>query len=132
MTYNPRLTPYSERSRIRDTSILIIVMSSSSFVAVVIYDPIPGHDRFGQLIIENLKQAGIAGGGGGGDQKGDDGKHGHEDCREWLLSLEGTRTLTDQRFDIALVRPEDRERAMRCEALDELEEFAQLISVFAC
>jgi len=35
--------------------------SSSSFVAVAIYDPIPGHDRFGQLMIENLKRAGIAG-----------------------------------------------------------------------
>ena len=67
MTYDPRLTPNSERSRIRDTGILVIVMSSSLFVAVVIYDPIPGHDRFGQLIIENLKQAGIAGGRGGSD-----------------------------------------------------------------
>ncbi len=60
---------------------------------MVIYDPIPGHDRFGQLIIENLKRAGIAGGIGGGDQKGDDGKHGHEDWQERLLSLEGTRML---------------------------------------
>ena len=33
----------------------------------------------------------------------------------------------DQRFDVSLVRPEDRERAMRCKALDELEEFALLI-----
>jgi hypothetical protein len=40
--------------------------SSSSFVAVLaIYDPIPGHDRFGQLMIKNLKWAGIAGGDGG-------------------------------------------------------------------
>ena len=36
--------------------------TSTSFVAVAIYDPIPGHDRFGQLMIENLKRAGIAGG----------------------------------------------------------------------
>ncbi len=91
---------------------------------MVIYDPIPGHDRFGQLIIENLKWAGIAGGIGGGNQKGDDGKLGHEDWRERLLSLEGTRTLADQRFDVALVRPEDWERAMRCKVLDKLEEFA--------
>ena len=70
-------------------------------------------------MIEVLKQAGIAGGGGGGDQKGDDGKQGHKDWQEWLLSLEGMRTLTDQRFNIALVRPEDQERAMRCKALDE-------------
>jgi hypothetical protein len=44
--------------------------SSSSFVAVGIHDPIPGHDRFGQLMIENLKRAGIAGGGGGGSGGG--------------------------------------------------------------
>jgi len=106
--------------------------SSSLVVEVVIYDPIPGHDRLGQLIIENLKWAGIAGGVGGGNQKGDDGKHGQEDWRERLLSLEGTRTLTDQRFDVALVRPEDRERAMRCKALDDLEEFVLLIRHCFC
>jgi hypothetical protein len=114
---------------------------SSSFVAVAINNPIPGHDRFGQLMIKNLKRAGIAGGGGGG------GGGGRKDRRERLLSLEGTRTLTDQLarlvrmcgFDVALccnmvdaynhgvVRPEDRERAMRCKALDKLEEFALLM-----
>jgi hypothetical protein len=83
-------------------------------------------------MIKNLKQAGIAGGGGGGDQKGDDGKHGHEDWRERLQSLEGTHTLTGQRFDVTLVRPEGRERAMRCEALDELEEFTLLIRHCFC
>ncbi len=61
---------------------------SSSFVVVAIYNPIPGHDRFGQLMIKNLKRAGIAGGGGGGGG-------GRKDRRERLLSLEGTRTLTD-------------------------------------
>ncbi len=124
--------------------------SSSSFVAVAIYDPIPEHDRFGQLMIENLKRAGITGGdgdGSGGGQKEDDDEHGHDDRRERLLSLEGTCTLTDQLarlvrtcgFDVALccdmvdaydhgvVRPEDRERAMRWEALDELEESALLM-----
>ena len=85
---------------------------------MVIYDP--------KLVIENLKRAGIAGGVGGGDQKRDDGKHIFEDWQERLLSLEGRRTLTDQHFDVALVRPEDWERAMRCKALDELEEFALL------
>ena len=38
----------------------------------------------------------------------------------------------DQHFDIALVRPEDREREMRCEALDKLEEFALLIRHCFC
>ena len=91
------------------------------------YDLIPRHDRFGKLIIENLKWAGIAGGGGGGNQKGYDDKHGHKDWREWLLGLEGMRTLMDQCFEVTLVRPEDWERAMRCKALDKLEEFALLV-----
>jgi hypothetical protein len=128
-------------------------LSSSSFVVVAIYNPIPRHNRFGQLMMENLKWAGITGGGGGGGGSGgggrkeDDYKHGHDDRREWLLSLEGTRTLTDQLarlvrtcgFDVALccnmveaynhgvVRSEDRERAMQCEALDKLEEFLLLM-----
>ncbi len=127
------------------SALLLSSLLSSSFMAVAIYDPIPGHDRFGQLMIENLKRAGIAGGsGGGGGRKEDDNEHGHDDRRERLLSLEGMRTLTDQLtrliqmcgFDVALccdmvdaydhgvVRPEDWERAMRCEALDKLEEFA--------
>ncbi len=47
-------------------------------------------------MIENLKRAGIAGGNGGGQQQGKD------DCKrkcgnaQWLLSLEVTRTLTNQ------------------------------------
>ena len=131
--------------------------SHSSFVAVAIYDPIPGHDRFGQLMIENLKRAGIVagvGGGGGGvvgrrrhgDEGGDKGEDDDRHHRH-LLSLEGTRTLTDQLsrlvrdsgFDVAVgcdmsdaydhgvVRREDRTRAMRSEALDELEEFDLLM-----
>jgi hypothetical protein len=130
--------------------------SFSSFVAVVIYDPIPGHDRFGQLMIENLKRAGIVAGGGGGggvvgqrrhaDEGGDEGEEDDRHHRH-LLGLEGTRTLTDQLsrlvrdsgFDVAVgcdmsdaydhgfVRREDRTRAMRSEALDELEEFDLLM-----
>jgi hypothetical protein len=118
----------------------------SSIVAVAIYDPIPGHNRFGQLMIENLKRTGIAGGGGGG-RKEDDNEHGHDDRWEWLLSLEGMRTLTDQlarlvrtcgfnitlccnmvnTYDHGVVRPEDWERAMWCKALDELEKFVLLM-----
>ena len=45
------------------SSTLTSSSSSSSSVAVVIYDPIPGHDMFGQLMIENMKWTGIAGGG---------------------------------------------------------------------
>ncbi len=127
-----------------------LTSSSSSFVAVAIYDPIPGHDRFRQLMIENLKRAGItggSGGGGGGGRKEVEDEYGQGNQRERLLSLEGTRTLTDQLtrlvrtcgFDVALccdmvdaydhgvVRPEDRERAMQFKALDELEEFALLM-----
>jgi hypothetical protein len=103
-------------------------------------------------MIKNLKWAGIAGGsggggGGGGSQKEDEDEHGHDDRRERLLSLEGMHTLTDQlarlvwmcgfdvplccdmvdAYDHGVVRPEDWERAMRCEALDELEEFALLM-----
>jgi hypothetical protein len=132
------------------SALLSLSLSSSLFVAVGIYDPIPGHDRFGQLMIKNLKRAGIAGGGGGGSgssRKEDDDEHGHNDRQERLLSLEGTRTLTDQLarlvrtcgFNVTLccdmvdaynhgvVCPEDWERAMRCKALDELEEFALLM-----
>jgi hypothetical protein len=47
------------------SSSLLLSLSSSSFVAVVIYNPIPGHNMFRQLMIENLKPAGIAGGNGG-------------------------------------------------------------------
>lgn len=108
----------------------------SSFVAVAIYDPIPGHDRFGQLMIENMKRAGILGGGGGG--------RGGEDIRErdnqnrGPMSLEKTRMLMDQlarlvracgldvaiscnivnAYDHGMIPAEDRERAMRCEVLD--------------
>ncbi|KAL3816992.1 hypothetical protein ACHAXA_010112 [Cyclostephanos tholiformis] len=118
--------------------------STPSFVAVAIYDPIPGHDRFGQLMIENLKRAGIADDGDG--HVGDD-DHENDNKNRGLLSLEGTRTLTDQLsrlvrtcgFDVAVgcdmidaydhgvVHAEDRERAMRCEALDELEEFTLMM-----
>ena len=125
--------------------------SSHSFVAVAIYDPIPGHDRFGQLMIENLKRAGIVAGGNDGVVVGrrrhdDDGEDDDRHHRR-LLSLEGTRTLADQLsrlvrdggFDVAVgcdmadaydhgvVRREDRTRAMRSEALDELEEFDLLM-----
>jgi hypothetical protein len=133
-----------------ESALLPSSSSSSSFVTVGIYDPIPGHDRFGQLMIKNLKRAGIAGGGGGGSgggRKEDDDKHGHDDRQERLLSLEGTCTLTDQlarlirlcgfnvtlccdmvdAYDHGVVCPEDRERAMWCKALDKLEEFALLM-----
>ncbi|KAL3778718.1 hypothetical protein ACHAW5_006115 [Stephanodiscus triporus] len=121
--------------------------TSSSFVAVAIYDPIPGHDRFGQLMIENLKRAGVAGGdgGGGGRRRGGDDERESDNAR-LLPSLEVTRTLADQLarvrtcgFDVAVgctmvdayehgvMRDGDRRRAMRCEVLDELEEFYLLM-----
>jgi hypothetical protein len=98
-------------------------------------------------MIENLKWAGIAGGDGGGRQRGDN------DCKckcsdaQWLPSLEVMRTLTDQivsfvcmcGFDVTVgctmvdaykhgvIRDGDQERAMRCKALDELEQFYLLM-----
>ncbi len=136
--------------------------SSRSFVAVAIYDPIPGHDRFGQLMIENLKRAGIVadggrGGGGLGRRRHADDNEPREGAGEddededdrgrRLLSLEATRTLADQlsrlvracgfdaavgcdmadAYDHGVVRREDRDRATRIEALDELEEFDLLM-----
>jgi hypothetical protein len=120
--------------------------SRSSFVAVAIYDPIPGHDRFGQLMIENLKRAGVLSSGSVGRRGGDD-KHKHDNQNPGLMSLEKTRTLMDQltrlvrtcgfdvsvgcdmvdAYDHGVILPEDRERAMRCEALDELEEFTLMM-----
>jgi hypothetical protein len=121
--------------------------SSSSFVVVAIYDPIPGHDRLGQLMIENLKRAGIAGGNGDGRQQGDDDRECKCSNTRRLPSLEVMHTLTDQLvrlvcmcgFNVAVgctmvgaykhgvIRDGDREHAMRCKALDELEEFYLLM-----
>ena len=118
------------------------------FVAVVIYDPIPSNDRFGQLMINNLQKAGIM-----GRRR----KRGHvrathnetdddDDDKSSQLSLEKTQTLSDQitkltksGFDIAVgcdmmaaynhgvLSMEDFRRAARCEMLDELEEFNLLM-----
>jgi hypothetical protein len=98
-------------------------------------------------MMENLKRAGIAGGDGGGRQRGDDDLERKCGDARRLPSLEVTRTLTDQLvrlvrtcgFNVAagctvvgayehgVIRDGDRERAMRCEALDELEEFYLLM-----
>jgi hypothetical protein len=114
---------------------------------VVIYNPIPGHDRFGQLMIKNLKQAGIRGGNCSGRQRGDDDRERKCGNARQLPSLEVTGTLTNQLirlvrtcgFNIAVgctmvsaykhgvIRNGDQEHAMRCEALDELEEFYLLM-----
>lgn len=116
--------------------------TSDSFVALVSYDPIPGNDRFGEVMIQNLNKAGIAG------------KKGQQHSRELnnneekpqMLSLETTRTLSDQltkltqcgfdtavgchmmdAYDHGVISMEDRRRAARCEMLDELEEFVLLM-----
>jgi hypothetical protein len=98
-------------------------------------------------MIKNLKQAGIAGGDGGGQRGGDDDR----ECKcgdvQWLPSLEVMRTLTNQLvrlvctcdFDVVVgcimvdaykhgvTHDGDQKCAMRCEALDELEEFYLLM-----
>ncbi len=98
-------------------------------------------------MIENLKLAGIAGGNGGGQQWGEDDRKRKCGDAQWLLSLEVTRTLTNQLirlvrtcgFDVAVgctmvnaykhgvIRNGDQERAMCCKALDKLEEFYLLM-----
>eukprot|EP00571_Detonula_confervacea_P012026 CAMPEP_0172307094 /NCGR_PEP_ID=MMETSP1058-20130122/8021_1 /TAXON_ID=83371 /ORGANISM="Detonula confervacea, Strain CCMP 353" /LENGTH=499 /DNA_ID=CAMNT_0013019167 /DNA_START=12 /DNA_END=1511 /DNA_ORIENTATION=- len=112
--------------------------STSPFVAVVVYDPIPSNDRFGQRMIDNLQRAGITG-------RKDPGSSSDGDKRP-QLSLERTRTLSDQLtkltqsgFDVAvgcdmmnaydhgILSMDDRRRAARCEMLDELEEFVLLM-----
>lgn len=123
-----------------DSSSALAPLSSSPFVAVALYDPIPSDDRFGRLMIDNLHRAGIGGGGNSGD--GIDGE-GNSQCQ---LSLDKTRTLSDQLtklttagFDFAVgcnmidayyngvICVEDVRRAARCEMLDELEEFNLLM-----
>lgn len=105
-----------------------------AFVAVAMYDPIPSNDRFGQVMLENLQKRGIIG------QKQKDGRQNEP------LSLERTRTLSDHLsklktcgFDMAvgcnmmdayehgIISIDDRRRAVRCEMLDELEEFVLLM-----
>jgi len=122
------------------------------FVAVVIYDPIPSNDRFGQLMIDNLQKVGITGRGGrtkSGQQqhqRSNSNNIDEEDSTSPQLSLETTQTLSDQLtkltqcgFDIAtgcdmmaaydygVISLDDRRRASRCEMLDELEEFVLLM-----
>ena len=120
------------------------------FVAVVIYDPIPSNDRFGQLMIDNLQKVGIIGRGGrtkgGQQQQRINSNNTEEEDNMPQLSLETTQTLSEQLtkliecgFDIAtgcdmmaaydhgVISLDDRRRASRCEMLDELEEFVLLM-----
>jgi hypothetical protein len=121
-----------------------------SFTLLAIYDPIPGNDNFGRLMINNLKRRGIVTGVVHPPRKSDtdnDDDIDINDENDDILSLERTRTLHDQLsrlvhscgFDIAIgcnmmdaydhgvVRTEDRQRACQCEMLDELEEFILLM-----
>ena len=96
----------------------------NAFVNVVIYDPIPSNDRFGELMIHNLQKVGIVGGGRkqykrqqhnrGGSTSGNMNDNNEDDTannsqQQQQLSLEKTRTLHDQltkliqgNFDIAI------------------------------
>lgn len=105
-----------------------------AFSAVLLFDPIPGRDGFGQVMLQHLRRAGITG--VRDDETGEDKE----------LSLDRTRTLSDQLskltecgFDVAvgctmadaydggIVSKEECIRASRCEMLDELEEFVLLM-----
>jgi len=122
------------------------------FVAVVMYDPIPSNDRFGQLMIDNLQKVGITGRGGrskGGQQqqqRSNSNNIDEEDSTSPQLSLETTQTLSDQltklkqcgfniatgcdmmaAYDYGVISLDDRRRASKCEMLDELEEFVLLM-----
>jgi O-methyltransferase involved in polyketide biosynthesis len=113
--------------------------TSQAFVAVVMYDPVSNHDRFGQVMIENMQKAGIVGRRRNNSKQ----EEGEEDT---LLSLEVTRTVSDQLnklvqcgFDVAVgcdmfdaynhgvIPMNDARHASRCEMLDELEEFNLLM-----
>ena len=129
--------------------------ATDPFVAVVLYDPIPCNDRFGQVMLQNLQKRGIAGRRSHLNARNDDhhtknndnGEHDVNDIStRSLLSLEKTRNLDDQLskltqsgFDVAVgchmmdaydhgvISMEERRRAARCEMLDELEEFVLLM-----
>ena len=112
--------------------------NDDSFVAVVMYDTVPCNDRFGSVMIHNLQQAGIV----NARRK----KSSDEDEDKKILSLEATRTVSNQLnkfiqcgFDVAVgcdmmdaynhgvIRTDDVRHAVKCEMLDELEEFNLLM-----
>mmetsp|Transcript_4364 Transcript_4364/g.9663 ORF Transcript_4364/g.9663 Transcript_4364/m.9663 type:complete len:573 (-) Transcript_4364:63-1781(-) len=127
-----------------------------AFVAVAIYDPIPSNDRFGKLMIDNLKRAGITADsttatcrkrGVANELDNDENDAVSTDQHPpQQLSLQTTQTLSDQlskltitsKFTIAtgcnmmdaydtILTPADRYKAARCDMLDELEEFTLLM-----
>ena len=123
-------------------------LQGGSFVAVVIYDPIPSNDRFGQLMIDNLQKVGIGSNIATSQQRQRSNNNNDDDNDDShsQLSLVKTRTLQDQLtkltqcgFDIAtgcdmmdaynygIISTNERQRAARCEMLDELEEFVLLM-----
>ncbi|KAL7463468.1 hypothetical protein ACHAXS_003834 [Conticribra weissflogii] len=131
--------------------IAISVKESSSptatnpFVAVVIYDPIPCNDRFGQVMLQNMQKRGIVGKRISRHNRTNESTE-DDDNQDSPLSLEKTQTLSDQLakliqsgFDIAvgchmmdafehgIVSIEERRQSARCEMLDELEEFVLLM-----
>jgi len=125
------------------------VANDEPFVAVVLYDPIPCHDRFGSLMIENLSRAGITSRKGRNTRTSTTSNNDDSNTTspsQQQLSLVITRTLSDQLakltecgFDIAtgcdmndaynygVIPASDVRRASRCEMLDELEEFTLLM-----
>ena len=124
------------------------MLNTESFVAVAMYDPIPCHDRFGQVMIHNLQKVGIVGTKRRSRTSDTSNtlENNQDDPQEQPLSLETTRTLSDQLnkliqcgFDTAvgsdmmnayyhgIIPPKEVKHASKCEMLDELEEFHLLM-----
>ncbi|KAL7487998.1 hypothetical protein ACHAW6_013592 [Cyclotella cf. meneghiniana] len=123
--------------------------NEDSFVAVAVYDPVPCSDRFGEVMIHNLRNAGIVGRNRRNHSEAitssENRNKKEHDCLP-ILSLESTRTLSDQlakliqcgydaavgcdmmeAYDHGIIADDDKRRAARCEMLDELEEFIFLM-----
>lgn len=113
-------------------------VSEQAFAAVVLYDPVPNHDRFGEVMLMNLEKAGII----LNERK----RRQQVEEDEPMLSLETTRTVSDQlskmiqcgfttavgcdmlnAYNYGLIPMQDVRHASRCEMLDELEEFNLLM-----
>ncbi|KAL3779027.1 hypothetical protein HJC23_011466 [Cyclotella cryptica] len=123
--------------------------NEDSFVAVAVYDPVPCGDRFGEVMIHNLQNAGIVGRRRQHHSQSSplsENRKKQEHDRLPILSLESTRTVAEQlakliqcgfdtavgcdmmeAYDHGIISMDDKRHAARCEMLDELEEFTLLM-----
>ena len=131
----------TSRELFRYISQTVSMSNTESFVAVAMYDPIPRHDRFGQVMIQNLQKVGIV-----GTKRRSTLENNQDDAKEQPLSLETTQTLSDQLHKLiqcgldtavgsdmmnayyhGIIPPKEVKHASKCEMLDELEEFHLLM-----